>query len=479
MKRLSVAWVLAVILYSSGSAFSQCLTTKNYGDIQFTRYDEGRYFDEDSWNLSLCDIVITYTADMRGMTPEHDDAPLMAVGFQDVTGFISAPIKAFETSPAFWEPDDKHVFFEAGVPPLGSHELYYDATDSTTIVAPFGVLLPGNFGIWFDRDDAVADAGKWWATNGVTYNTGGTYNIVIVYHALSPSLGTAFAMVNGIQQGFYVGGRKDAQPEIYPAGKSFSGDLTNLTVFTLHWSNGPHLGLGAIKNLTVTGCSCPPETPAPSPTPVATATPKEDPEDPTATPTKTPEIPVPTLTPTEVCEEPTATSTPTEVPEEPTATSTPTEVPEEPTATSTPVIPTATPTPQATVVTGCTRTQGYWKNHSNNWPVLTDCGGGYLALGNLCYNKTALLNNFKLSTKGNALVSLSQQLIAARLNGLNGTTVPSQVVNAIAAANALIGNRNINTDTVAASSALGQQMLVQKDILDAYNNGNGGVAHCE
>jgi hypothetical protein len=86
--------------------------------------------------------------------------------------------------------------------------------------------------------------------------------------------------------------------------------------------------------------------------------------------------------------------------------------------------------------------------------------------------------------EGNGLVSLAHQLIAARLNQLNGASVPPDVVTAMEDADALIGSLRIppicggfwpcgwldpaDTDEV-------------KTILDRYNNGcdpPGGPPHC-
>ncbi|MGE5212605.1 MAG: CSLREA domain-containing protein [Nitrospirota bacterium] len=142
----------------------------------------------------------------------------------------------------------------------------------------------------------------------------------------------------------------------------------------------------------------------PTPTPTATATSTASPSatfTPTATPTATPS---PTVTPTVT---PTATATTT------------------PTASPT---PTATPTPE-----GCVLGQGYWKNHPDQWPITQ------LQLGNVTYNQEQLLSILNQPVRGNGLVSLAYQEIAAKLNiasGANGTCVQST----LAAADALIGN---------------------------------------
>jgi len=80
--------------------------------------------------------------------------------------------------------------------------------------------------------------------------------------------------------------------------------------------------------------------------------------------------------------------------------------------------------------------------------------------------------------RGNGLVSLAKQLIAAKLNQANGACVPTGVAAAISQADTLIGGRvapPVGTGSLSPSvtSAL-------TTILDNYNNGSapGGPAHC-
>ena len=62
----------------------------------------------------------------------------------------------------------------------------------------------------------------------------------------------------------------------------------------------------------------------------------------------------------------------------------------------------------------CTYTIGYWKTHPDQWPTTT------LTLGTVTYNSTQLLLILNQPVQGNGLVSLSQQLIAAKLNVMQG-----------------------------------------------------------
>ncbi|MFN8587252.1 MAG: hypothetical protein U0704_05565 [Candidatus Eisenbacteria bacterium] len=117
----------------------------------------------------------------------------------------------------------------------------------------------------------------------------------------------------------------------------------------------------------------------------------------------------------------------------------------------------------------CTYTIGYWKTHPDSWPL------GSLALGNITYNQAQLGLIFSQPVQGNGLVSLSQQLIAAKFNVAQGAD-PATVQLAITQADALIGARvcpPIGTGalTPAQTSSLGST-------LDSYNNGLLGPYHC-
>ena len=82
---------------------------------------------------------------------------------------------------------------------------------------------------------------------------------------------------------------------------------------------------------------------------------------------------------------------------------------------------------------GCTLTQGFWKNHEEDWPVSS------LTLGSASYTQAQLLTIFGTPVKGNGLISLAHQLIAAKLNIANGASA-SAISSTIAAADAMIGS---------------------------------------
>ena len=122
---------------------------------------------------------------------------------------------------------------------------------------------------------------------------------------------------------------------------------------------------------------------------------------------------------------------------------------------------------------GCTRTQGYWKNHAGDWAVQS------LTLGTVTYTKAQLISILRTPVRGNGLISLSHQLIAAKLNAAAGTSVPASVATAIAASDALIGGLVVPPFGSGFLSTSSTSSL--NTALDVYNNGNtpGGPPHCD
>jgi hypothetical protein len=88
--------------------------------------------------------------------------------------------------------------------------------------------------------------------------------------------------------------------------------------------------------------------------------------------------------------------------------------------------------PQPCGITGCTLTQGFWKNHAEDWAVTS------LTLGTVTYTQAQLLAILNQPVKGNGLVSLAHQLIAAKLNVANGATC-NTVAKLISDADKIIG----------------------------------------
>jgi hypothetical protein len=119
-------------------------------------------------------------------------------------------------------------------------------------------------------------------------------------------------------------------------------------------------------------------------------------------------------------------------------------------------------------------TQGYWKNHSA-WPVQS------LTIGGIVYSQSDLLAIFGMSPGGDASLILGHQLIAAMLNAAAGAG-QAQAGPIIAQAQAWMA-ANIGAGGrlpygTSSSSSAGAQAVALSNQLDAYNNGQLDVAHC-
>jgi hypothetical protein len=121
---------------------------------------------------------------------------------------------------------------------------------------------------------------------------------------------------------------------------------------------------------------------------------------------------------------------------------------------------------------GCVESQGFWKNHPQAWPVTS------LTLGTITYNQSQLLIIFSQPVRGNGLVSLAKQLIAARLNLANGAATTPNVTQAIADANALIDGLVI--PPIGSGFLPPSTTEALRNTLDNYNNGEapGGPPAC-
>ena len=208
---------------------------------------------------------------------------------------------------------------------------------------------------------------------------------------------------------------------------------------------------------------------SPTPSPTATGSPSM-----TATPTATAGgTASPTTTPSGTASPtvtPSSTGSPTA---SPSATSSATATPS---ATGSPsATPTATPsaTPSATPTgtpSACVRGQGFWKNHPDQWPVTE------LQLGNVTYTQEQLLAILHQPVRGNGLLILAHQLIAAKLNIAAGAD-PSCIQDAIATADALIGDLVI--------PPIGNGYLAPRDVgslaglLGQFNEGGMCAPSCE
>jgi hypothetical protein len=110
----------------------------------------------------------------------------------------------------------------------------------------------------------------------------------------------------------------------------------------------------------------------------------------------------------------------------------------------------------------CVQGQGYWKNHPSAWPVTT------LQLGNVTYTQDQLLSILHQPVRGNGLVLLAHQLIAAELNIANGAD-GSCIQQTLADAGALIGD--LVVPPVGSGYLRPGDVSALADTLDQYNEG--------
>jgi hypothetical protein len=115
----------------------------------------------------------------------------------------------------------------------------------------------------------------------------------------------------------------------------------------------------------------------------------------------------------------------------------------------------------------CPLGQGFWKNHPDAWPVTS------LTLGSQTYTQAELLTLLDTPPRGDASLILAHQLIAAKLNIANGSD-PTPISATITDADSLLSQFGSNRlpYNVRTSSAIGQQMVNDANVLDRYTNGD-------
>lgn len=214
---------LLLLVFDAGATVVQ--VTEHYDDV----LGEGSAWFGNYWDLTLGDMIITYTLDMSEYAPPMWGTAWSSVGVGGgAWGWMSsgAPAAA-ETNPVSLDNDDK---LNLGAPDRYDESSYDALGPETLTTAPIGNPW-SNHGIWFDRDgvDEWQDD-MWGMIDGATYNTGGLYDVVLTIHGIDATVGTMFATVNGVQTGFYDAW-SPGEPDYYPVGKSISGDLTTLQVF--------------------------------------------------------------------------------------------------------------------------------------------------------------------------------------------------------------------------------------------------------
>ena len=121
--------------------------------------------------------------------------------------------------------------------------------------------------------------------------------------------------------------------------------------------------------------------------------------------------------------------------------------------------------------TDCTLTQGFWKTHPDAWPTET------IMIGRVTYTKEEALRVLSTPPKGgDATYILAHQLIAAKLNMLNGAD-GTTVVFTINAADAWLSTHPLGTG--GPTSADRETGILLAGQLDAFNSGLSGPPHCD
>jgi PKD repeat protein len=473
--------------------------TKHYGDLTLNAPYEVTHWG-DVWDLTEGDLTLSYTIDMTGLNQPgewdtfqpwqtwYTEVGLRGEGAPD---FNPGPFDEYQGKCGGWmvsdsdtwadgdgytekgnpEPDsiqdldDKHILQASGGRGEGDYDVLGE--DWNTVLAPLG--SGDNHGIWFDRDGVGEFQADLWGNlgpggegsgDGLRYNTDGIYDIVITYHAINEGLGVMFATVNGYQQGFYTEWRND-EPQLYPAGLSFQGDMKHMQVFAGIWSpsapEGHDYGYSELSDITVTGYK-------------GTSDPL------VADFTYTPD----TISPGDEVQFTDASqggmppytyewdfgdgTTSTEA--NPTHTYD--------TAGEYTVTLTVTPhrcvpksvTKTITVESPGTGTPGYWMNHPEAWPV------DEITIGGVTYTRDEAIELMKQSTKKDVTHIMFQALVAAKLNVLIGND-DSCIADTIAAADAWMADYGPVGSGVKAGGKdspwrEGEPLYL---MLDDYNNG--------
>jgi hypothetical protein len=242
-------------------------TTIDYPDVTVTAEDatDADHFLQ-VWDLSAGDMVISFTYDAAGMVDDlggsahaWSEFGVRQVGYGDFN-----PTWMIEGAGVWLATDYEWSAYTFDPDPVGSPSLDMDdklilqkgggqgESDYNLPVSP----LPNpwaNHAVWFDRDGVDQwQAGMWGTIDGVTYNTEGTYDVVITLHATSPTDADAYMTINGEPQGFYDPGWHSGPADLMPAGMTFSGDMTQMQVFYGMYAYGA-LHSAEFRNIRVSG----------------------------------------------------------------------------------------------------------------------------------------------------------------------------------------------------------------------------------
>jgi hypothetical protein len=136
---------------------------------------------------------------------------------------------------------------------------------------------------------------------------------------------------------------------------------------------------------------------------------------------------------------------------------------------------------------GCTYSFGYWKTHNDafhggakpdpTWQLIgASAENTIFFLSGQTYFETLWTN----PSGGNGYYILNHQYIAAKLNGLNGATMPSAVQTAFNSATSLFNTYTpAQIGALKGGDSLRQQFITLGGILEGFNTGATGPGHCK
>jgi hypothetical protein len=260
---LGIVGVVALILGTT-AGIAGAATTRDYGDKTLSGGFQAGHLD-DWWDLTQGDMTISFTYDANGLVDDFGGGAhaWAEIGVRSPCHGDFNPTWMVEGSGVWLATDYEWSANTFDPDPVGSPSL---DLDDKLILQKGGGLGEGsynlpsappnpwaNHAVWFDRDGVDQwQAQMWGAIDGVTYNTGGTYDIVITLQHNSPTSGTAYMTINGEPQGFYDPGWHAGPADLMPAGMTFTGDMEHLRVFYGLYGYGATHTV-AFNNITVEG----------------------------------------------------------------------------------------------------------------------------------------------------------------------------------------------------------------------------------
>ena len=249
----------------SGMAIQSGPITKNYGDISLSGGFQSGNFAH-IWNLTACYMTLSATVDLNAMVDDFGGGAhaWSELGVREVGASNFNPGAWLTGGKGVWLATDYEWTANTFDPdPVGSPNLDLDdklilqrggGADESHYNLPSAPPNPSaNHRIWFDRDGVDQwQAQSPLAVDGGTYNTSGTYDVVITLHATSASSGTAYMTINGLSQGFETDGNWNTM-ELSPAGMTFTGNMSQMQVFYGLYGYGATHSAG-FEDITVIGC---------------------------------------------------------------------------------------------------------------------------------------------------------------------------------------------------------------------------------